>query len=141
VPCMMRTETLRKLGGYDGQQRYNYEDWELSVRLLAAGYPIITIPLYLQQYRVRSDSLLRTMTAVQHQVMREALFVKHRDTLTRFAVEVTALIESEFARQAYDRDAAGKRGAPRSRLEALTRIGRQLVQRIPGPRRLRKGRQ
>lgn len=93
VPCVMPTELVRSLGGYDPGQRYNYEDWELAVRLLAAGRPIVTIPRYLQRYRVRADSLLRTMSEVQNQVMREKLFSSHRDVCAAFGPEVALQIE------------------------------------------------
>jgi hypothetical protein len=93
VPCLTRTELLRSLGGYDTRQRYNYEDWELSVRLLAAGWPIVTIPAFLARYRVRPDSLLRTMTPIQNQVMRERLLQTHRETAGRFAVEISMQLE------------------------------------------------
>ncbi|HJX27561.1 MAG TPA: glycosyltransferase family A protein, partial [Thermoanaerobaculia bacterium] len=93
VPCLMRTELLRSLGGYDTRQRYNYEDWELSVRLLAAGWPIVTIPAFLARYRVRPDSLLRTMTTIQNQVMRERLLETHRETAGRFAIEISMQLE------------------------------------------------
>jgi len=93
VPCLMRTGVVRALGGYDARQRYNYEDWELSVRLLAAGRPIVTIPAYLSRYRVRPDSLLRTLTPVQNQVMRERLLETHRETAARFGPEIALQIE------------------------------------------------
>jgi glycosyltransferase involved in cell wall biosynthesis len=93
VPCLMRTEVLHGLGGYDVRQRYNYEDWELSVRLLAAGWPIVTIPAFLARYRVRPDSLLRTLTPVQNQVMRERLLETHRETAARFGLEIALQIE------------------------------------------------
>jgi hypothetical protein len=96
VPCMMPTALLRDLGGYDAGQRYNYEDWEIGVRLLASGWPIITIPRYLQWYRVRQDSLFRTMSDVQNQVMRELLLTNHRETVARFAPEVAMQIEHQL---------------------------------------------
>jgi glycosyltransferase involved in cell wall biosynthesis len=98
VPCVMRTDTLRALGGYDTQQRYNYEDWELSVRLLAGGWPIVTLPHYLTRYRERPESMLRTMTAIQNQVMRERLYSRHRETVDRFSVELAMLLEDRRAR-------------------------------------------
>ena len=98
VPCMMRTDLLRQLGGYDVQQRYNYEDWELGIRLLASGWPIVNIPRHLERYRYRSDSLYRGMTNVQNQVMRELLFGKHRETVSRFAVEISMQIENKLHR-------------------------------------------
>jgi glycosyltransferase involved in cell wall biosynthesis len=101
VPCMMRTETVRGLGGYDTAQRYNYEDWELGVRLVASGHPVVTIPLYLERYRVRADSLLRTRSDVQHQRMREVMLERHRETVSRFAVETAMLLEHQLARRLY----------------------------------------
>lgn len=99
VPCLMRTALLRELGGYDSGQRFNYEDWELSIRLLASGWPIVTLPLYLQQYRVRGDSLLRTMTEVQNQMMRERLLARHGPVVGRFAAETAMLTEYELMRR------------------------------------------
>jgi GT2 family glycosyltransferase len=96
VPCMMRTGVIRELGGYDVQQRYNYEDWELSVRLLASGWPIVTVPMHLMHYRVRSDSLYRHMTSVQNQVMRELMLSSHRETVSRFSVEIAMLMENRL---------------------------------------------
>jgi hypothetical protein len=96
VPCVTRTALLRSLGGYDAGQRFNYEDWELAVRLLAAGWPIVTIPAYLARYRVRPDSLLRTLTPAQNQTMRERLLATHRETASRFAVEIAMQIEHRW---------------------------------------------
>jgi GT2 family glycosyltransferase len=93
VPCLTRTDLLRQLGGYDPRQRYNFEDWELSVRLLAAGWPIVTIPAFLARYRVRPDSLLRTLTPIQNQVMRERLLETHRETAARFGPEIALQVE------------------------------------------------
>lgn len=96
VPCLTRTELLRSLGGYDARQRYNYEDWELGIRMLTSGWPIVTIPMHLLKYRVRSDSLYRSMTDVQNQVMRELLFNTHRETVSKFAVEIAMQIEHQW---------------------------------------------
>jgi hypothetical protein len=101
VPCVTRTALLRHLGGYDSLQRYNYEDWELSVRILAAGWPIVTVPAHLVKYRVRQDSLYRTMTFTQNQVMRELMLATHRDTVSRFAVEFAMQLEHELTKLVY----------------------------------------
>ena len=96
VPTLTRTALLRSLGGYDAGQRFNYEDWELSVRLLAAGWPIVTIPAFLARYRVRPDSLLRTLTPVQNQIMRERMLATHRETASRFALEIAMQVEHRW---------------------------------------------
>ncbi|MEP9410702.1 MAG: glycosyltransferase family 2 protein [Candidatus Brocadia sp.] len=101
VPCLTRTKILRHLGGYDIRQRYNYEDWELSIRMLASGWPIITIPMHLTRYRVRKDSLFRSMTDTQNQVMRELLLSTHRETVSKFAVEIVMQVENQLKKLVY----------------------------------------
>ncbi|MBE7443822.1 MAG: glycosyltransferase family 2 protein [Planctomycetia bacterium] len=101
VPCVTRTELLRDLGGYDIRQRYNYEDWELDIRMLVAGWPIVTVPMHLLKYRVRSDSLYRSMTSIQNQVMRELLLSTHRETVSKFAVEIVMQLENQWKKFVY----------------------------------------
>jgi hypothetical protein len=132
VPCMMRTALLRELGGYDADQRFNYEDWELPVRLLAAGHPIVTLPRYQQRYRVRRDSLLRSLTDVQNQVMRERMLETHRATAARFAMELPMLIEGRAMRRQADQQrmeavrAETPPAAASSALQGLRRAGQAL---------------
>jgi len=127
VPCMMRTAVLRELGGYDAEQRYNYEDWELSVRMLASGRPIVTIPRYLQRYRMRPDSMYRTMSDVQNQGMRERLLQRHRETVSRFGVEVAMQIEHRLMRYLHRPPGAGVDGRSGPPLARLARTARRAV--------------
>jgi GT2 family glycosyltransferase len=93
VPAVTRTALLRSLGGYDARQLYNYEDWELSVRYLARGHPIVTIPRYLHRYRVRAESMYRSMNPAQHVLMRERFLDTHHDVAESFALEVALQLE------------------------------------------------
>ena len=92
-----RTALLRTLGGFDERQRYNFEDWELGIRYLAQGHPIVNIPRYLLRYRVRGDSLLRTLTPAQNQVMRTVTFESHRQLVQSFGTELALLMEYRHA--------------------------------------------
>jgi GT2 family glycosyltransferase len=114
VPCLMRAEVLRGLSGYDTGLRYNYEDWELAIRMIASGRPIVTIPMYLMKYRIRSDSLYRSMTPVQNQVMRERIFAMHRETVARFGGEIAMLLENRMMRYMHAgiQEMAGGSGKP-----------------------------
>jgi len=124
VPCMMPTALLRELGGYDVTQRFNYEDWELSVRLLARGWPIVTIPRYMQRYRVRADSLLRTMSDVQNQVMRELFLIHHRDAAERFAPEIAMQIEHQLMKLKEEHAALQRRQTVVEQLKPVVRTTR-----------------
>jgi hypothetical protein len=115
-----RTALLRSLGGYDTGQRFNYEDWELAVRMLAAGWPIVTIPAYLARYRVRPDSLLRSLTPIQNQGMRERLLATHRDTASRFAMEIAMQIEHRW--KTLEADAGRAASSPAGWRKAARRV-------------------
>lgn len=135
VPCVMRTAVLRSLGGCNESLRYNYEDWDLSIRLLASGRPILTIPEYLMRYRTRRSSLLRTMTDVQNQVMRERMLESNRAMVARFGLELAMLTEDRRTRQVSDAAApdVGRiarllglaRSAPAAIREKLSQRGRR----------------
>jgi hypothetical protein len=64
--------------------------------MLASGWPIVTVPMNLVKYRIRHDSLYRTMTDVQNQVMRELLFGTHREVASRFANEIILQLEHQL---------------------------------------------
>lgn len=100
VPLLTGRNFLLEIGGYDVRHRYNYEDWELGIRILVSGRPIATIPMHLLKYRVRRDSLYRSMTDVQNQVMRELLFTTHQDTASKFAMEIAVQLEHRWKRLA-----------------------------------------
>lgn len=129
VPCLSPVALLRDLGGYDTRQRYNYEDWELAIRLLEAGRPIVTIPRYLQRYRVRADSLLRTMSDVQNQVMREEMFRNHRATIERFGPELSAMIEHRLMRTLGRTSGDGTSLSAKAALGVLRDRGRDFLDR------------
>ena len=136
VPFVTRTELLRELGGYDTRQRYNYEDWELAIRMLEAGWPIVTIPRHLLRYRIRRNSLYRSMTHVQNQVMRETLFSTHRSTVRQFAAEIAAQMEHQWMQLAYP-DSSPLRSEISSthadpKLQEIRRTARRFLRRLRG---------
>ena len=59
---VFRTEVLRKLNGYDQRYRTNYEDVDLSIRLLQAGYRLCFDPRAVMRHMRRDtfSSVLRT---------------------------------------------------------------------------------
>ena len=52
-----RRESLRAVGGYD-ERLWIGEDWELWLRLIAAGFAFVRVPRLLAVYRQRADSLM-----------------------------------------------------------------------------------
>jgi GT2 family glycosyltransferase len=59
---VFRAEVLRKTGGYDERYRTNYEDVDLSIRLLRAGHKLVFEPRAVMRHMRRDSfsSVLRT---------------------------------------------------------------------------------
>jgi glycosyltransferase involved in cell wall biosynthesis len=55
-----RVSDVRQVGGWNEASKAKWEDWELFLKLLAAGKDIWVIPSELFLYRVRQRSMLRT---------------------------------------------------------------------------------
>lgn len=58
--AVYRTEVLQELGGWDHTSKALWEDWQLFLKLTAAGKQIWVIPKEMILYRVRPSSMLRT---------------------------------------------------------------------------------
>jgi glycosyltransferase involved in cell wall biosynthesis len=130
VPCVTRTAVLRHLSGYDTRQRYNYEDWELSIRLLASGYPIITVPAHLMRYRVRRDSLYRSMNPIQNQVMRELMLEKHQKLTSQFALEIAMQLEEQWKQLAYVDRPSSSQAFPTQETNSLYVSVREIISQL-----------
>jgi GT2 family glycosyltransferase len=55
-----RVDVLRRLGGWDAEDRSMYEDYALHLRLVSGGNAMAVVPRALSLYRVRGDSMVRT---------------------------------------------------------------------------------
>jgi SAM-dependent methyltransferase len=55
-----RVSDLRAVGGWGGESKAKWEDWQLFLRLLAAGKDVWVIPQPNLLYRVRQGSMLRS---------------------------------------------------------------------------------
>lgn len=117
---LVRTELLKRLGGFDEQFFYYYEDTDLCHRIWDAGYPILYTPDF----------------AITH--------LKGQSTTNRFAPATFAL-DAEITRYLYYYKYYGAKGARSCRWSSLTglllrRLGYGLKQMLQ-PTEARKARQ
>jgi GT2 family glycosyltransferase len=116
---LVRGDLLKRLGGFDEQFFYYYEDTDLSRRIVESGYPILYTPV----------------GTITH--------LKGYSTSQRLP-PVTFAVDSQITRYLYYYKYYGKRGVRRARLVALVsltvrRVGYGLLQLIR-PAELRKRR-
>ena len=62
APALLRRSALEAVGGYHERHGLGYEDWHLYVRLLFAGYTLVSIPEPLYWYRLQDTSMRNTMS-------------------------------------------------------------------------------
>jgi glycogen(starch) synthase len=58
---LIRRAAYEAAGGFKEAMTYGYEDWQLWISLLDAGWGMLRVPLPLMKYRVRPDSMLRAI--------------------------------------------------------------------------------
>lgn len=63
---LFRCEVLRAIGGFTTDRRTSYEDWELFVCLVNAGYEVDVLPEYLLHYRHRDGGFSRQTNDYQN---------------------------------------------------------------------------
>jgi glycosyltransferase involved in cell wall biosynthesis len=68
--ALVRKTTLDKVGGYDIKIRHGMEDWEMWLRISFAGFKFHYLEEIGYQYRVRSESMMRT-TLQHHKLVNE----------------------------------------------------------------------
>lgn len=78
---VIRRERFFAQGGYDESFRYGWEDWELLLRLAQSGDygEVLPYPDYL--YRVRPDSMVRTISVQNRNRIQRQMWTKHLELL------------------------------------------------------------
>jgi glycosyltransferase involved in cell wall biosynthesis len=107
LPCtgLIRREALERVGGYDEELGARFEDWDLWLRLLEAGFHGTIVPEVLFRYRRRSQSW--GQLAVEGALGRdpiEDILEKHAATYRRHLVELALLREAEILRLERERE-------------------------------------
>jgi glycosyltransferase involved in cell wall biosynthesis len=79
--CLFKKELWEKVGGYDEAMREGYEDWDFWVRILKeTDATITTMPFYLFNYRIHSDSMINE-TRKKHDRLKEYIMNKLKSTI------------------------------------------------------------
>jgi glycosyltransferase involved in cell wall biosynthesis len=94
--ALVRREAFEAAGGYDDTMREGCEDWDLWLRLVAAGRRGAIIPEVLFFYRRRADSMSRRMLDAQaYRRPLETLVRKHNSSYRAHLAEVLVSKEAE----------------------------------------------
>jgi hypothetical protein len=61
--ALVRTEVVRRLGGFDESMKHGAEDWDLWQRIMRHGYTFLTADVCGGGYRQKRNSMIRTSPA------------------------------------------------------------------------------
>jgi len=79
LPCssVFRKEDWERTGGFNPNMTSGWEDWDFWLSLLELGVGVHRIPEALFYYRIRKDSMLRSMVKEHRVQMYQQLFYNH----------------------------------------------------------------
>ena len=75
--AMFRRRDWELAGGYKKTMKYGWEDWEFWLSILELGRSVVRLPDCLFYYRVREDSMTRTMAYWQKVLMMTHMVMSH----------------------------------------------------------------
>lgn len=78
-------------GGSNSKMAYNFEDYELWIRMVSKGCGGVAIPEPLSFYRIREDSMWQESPREQHLHLQELIMEEHSDLFKAYGPQIFAL--------------------------------------------------
>jgi glycosyltransferase involved in cell wall biosynthesis len=89
---VFRTSSFLTAGMNDTRFEYGLEDWESTISMVASGLRGVAIPKALFRYRVRPDSMLRSLTRDAKLYLHQMMVEKHPDVFASYAVDLIGIM-------------------------------------------------
>ena len=82
--AVFRKEDWDRIGGYDVNMKYGWEDWEFWISLLKNGGGVKRIEKVCFYYRIKKVSMLKSVTSEQGKYLTDYMSIKHADFFVRY---------------------------------------------------------
>ncbi len=79
-----RKSDWAKVGGYDVNMKYGWEDWDFLIGLLKGGGEVVQLPEVHFFYRIRNASMVRSIDEWKRRQLFEILSKKHQEVYVRY---------------------------------------------------------
>jgi glycosyltransferase involved in cell wall biosynthesis len=80
--AMFRKADWEKVGGYNSNMKFGWEDWDFWLSLLEQGRAVHRIPQVLFYYRVKKGSMIKNLSLDKQRMMYKQLFENHSKLYT-----------------------------------------------------------
>jgi glycosyltransferase involved in cell wall biosynthesis len=91
---MLRKEAFLSTAGYNQEMKYNYADWDFLISLKEKGWECRALPLPLGIYKIRQNSMLRSITPHRRSFVLQQISRLHSQTFDRYAFEIVQLAQA-----------------------------------------------
>jgi glycosyltransferase involved in cell wall biosynthesis len=105
ISILYRQSYLR-CGGSNPNMVYNFEDYELWIRMVAKGCGGVSIPETLSNYRIRENSMWQASPRCQHVHLQELIMEAHRPLYEEYGAELFVLQNANGPSQKWIKPAA-----------------------------------
>lgn len=79
-----KREDFDKIGGYNTNMKYGFEDWDFWLSMLEEGGEVFQIDEILFFYRIRKRSMLRSIDEQKFQYLRKTIWENHRKLYAQY---------------------------------------------------------
>lgn len=101
--AFFRKEEWEKIGGYNSNMVYGYEDWDLWLSLIEMGRSVCKLPEVHFFYRIRKDSMIQKIDDEKRKFLLRQIYLNHLPLYSReFPDPVNLYCENRRLREDYD---------------------------------------
>jgi glycosyltransferase involved in cell wall biosynthesis len=89
--AMFTKKAWEEVGGFDESEtmRLGFEDWEMWIRILAAGYKLKTSDFIALRYRMHRNNMTKQTTHPNHQKLYRYIYNKHKALYDMHNITIT----------------------------------------------------
>lgn len=131
-----KTDAFLTGGRNDRSFKIGLEDYESVIALKASGYNGVAIPEILFKYRVRSNSMIKSVDGEIRKIYHQSIAEKHAALFSEFEEVISKLIKENGPPLSYDNSTLDE--LPFQNVPIIGRIIRKLIRIIKGKPKLKK---
>ncbi|HSH66827.1 MAG TPA: glycosyltransferase, partial [Bacteroidia bacterium] len=131
-----KTDAFLTGGRNDRSFKIGLEDYESVIALKASGYNGVAIPEILFKYRVRSNSMIKSVDGEIRKIYHQSIAEKHAALFSEFEEVISKLIKENGPPLSYDNSTLDE--LPFQNVPVIGRIIRKLIRIIKGKPKLKK---
>ena len=84
VSAIFRKEDFIKVGGYNPNMKYGFEDWDFWLSIIEKDSDVYQIDKILFYYRIRNKSMVRSIDEKRSEYLRRQIWENHKELFSKY---------------------------------------------------------